>query len=160
MSPVSYAKEATKNRRLHLKNMHTEEEEKLVYWKNGKYISSSMEKIDHLLRDHRYDLSVPIDKNLIDSIYRIHSTIEAPYGIEIYSGFRSPETNSALRKKNKGVASKSYHMYGRAVDLRMPGVKLSTVNKAAKSLKLGGVGYYSRSGFVHIDTGRIRHWGS
>ncbi len=148
------------DRRLYLKNMHTDEKVDLIYWANGKYLPESIASISHLLRDHRRNEILPIDISLIDSLYKIHSFVSAPYGIEVYSGYRSPKTNQVLRRINKSVARKSYHMVGKAVDIRIPGVKLSTVKKAAISLKLGGVGYYKKSGFIHIDTGRVRQWGS
>ena len=153
-----FAKSQPKNRYLHLKNMHTGEESRIRFWKNGSYDKRSLKTLNRLLRDHRSGETHSIDLKLIESLWQIHRKAKAPYGIEIYSGYRSPETNRALRKKHKGVAKKSYHMSGRAADIRMPGAKLSTVKKAAVSLKLGGVGYYQRSGFIHIDTGRVRQW--
>lgn len=158
-SPDLYAKTTSKRRHIHLKNMHTGEEDRLLFWKNGEYRSSALKQINYLLRDHRNDQIAEIDKNLIEAIYDIHAKVNAPYGIEVYSGYRSPETNQALRQKNSAVAKKSLHMYGKAVDIRLPGVDLSKLHKAAVSLGQGGVGYYKRSGYIHIDTGRVRHWG-
>jgi uncharacterized protein YcbK (DUF882 family) len=78
----------------------------------------------------------------------------------VISGYRSPKTNAALHQNSSGVAKKSLHMQGKAIDIRLPGRKLHDLRKAALDLQLGGVGYYSKSDFVHIDTGRVRHWGS
>ncbi len=158
LSPSVFAGIKKNERRLFLKNMHTNEKLDVLYWKNGDYVPQSLDAISELLRDHRRNVSHPIDPGLFDILYKVHAAVEAPYGIEIFSGYRSPQTNQALRQKNKGVAKKSLHMSGKAADIRIPGVKLHHVRNAAIALKSGGVGYYGKSGFVHIDTGRIRHW--
>ena len=158
VSTEIFAKSKSGSQFLHLKNMHTNEEERIRFSKNGLYIPKALETINRLLRDHHSGEIHPIDLKLIESLYNIHKDAKAPYGIEIYSGYRSHKTNEALRKKHKGVAKKSYHMKGRAVDIRMPGTRLSTIRDVAISLRAGGVGYYQRSGFLHIDTGRVRQW--
>ncbi|CAG0878759.1 unnamed protein product [Cyprideis torosa] len=138
--------------------MHTGEKLDLVYWENGIYVPEATRAISQLLRDHRRNESVDMDPALLDLLYKLHATVEAPYGIEVFSGYRSPKTNAALAAKNSGVAKKSLHMKGQAADIRIPGVRLDTVRKAALSLQLGGVGYYRKSGFLHVDTGRVRQW--
>jgi len=77
---------------------------------------------------------------------------------EIFSGYRSPKTNAMLSRKSEGVARNSLHMSGQAIDLHLPGTRLSKLHRAAMNLKSGGVGFYPRSDFVHMDTGRVRHW--
>ncbi|MCB1757492.1 MAG: DUF882 domain-containing protein [Gammaproteobacteria bacterium] len=148
----------SKERRLFLKNMHTGESLDVMYWKNGIYIPESTEAISQILRDHRRNEQHDIDPSLLDLLHNLHAAVEAPFGIEIFSGYRSPETNQALRENNKGVAKKSLHMVGKAVDIRIPRIKLGNVRKAALALQSGGVGYYSKSGFIHVDTGPVRQW--
>ncbi len=159
MSSAVFAKPKSEKRNLFLKNMHTGEKLDLVYWQNGVYIPEAADAISELLRDHRQNESVAMDTGLLDLLHNLHATVDAPYGIEIFSGYRSPKTNAALAAKNSGVAKKSLHMTGQAADIRIPGVRLANVRKAALSLKLGGVGYYRKSGFLHVDTGRVRQWG-
>lgn len=159
LSPAVLAKPKTDKRSLFLKNMHTSETLDLVYWKNGAYLPDATNAISQLLRDHRRNESCEMDTGLLDLLHRLHATVDAPYGIEIFSGYRSPKTNAALAAKNSGVAKKSLHMRGMAADIRIPGIKLANLRKAALSLKLGGVGYYRKSGFLHVDTGRVRQWG-
>lgn len=159
LSPAVFAKSKSEKRSLFLKNMHTSEKLDLVYWENGAYIPEATHAIDQLLRDHRRNESRDMDTDLLDLLHLLHATVDAPYGIEVFSGYRSPKTNAALAAKNSGVAKKSLHMKGQAADIRIPGVKLSNIRKAALSLKLGGVGYYRKSGFLHVDTGRVRQWG-
>ncbi|BCL69409.1 hypothetical protein TUMSATVNIG1_13570 [Vibrio nigripulchritudo] len=99
-----------------------------------------------------------MDAALFDQINSIQGLIGSDAEVQIISGYRSPATNKALRAKSKAVAKKSYHMLGKAIDFRLDGVKLSEVKKAALSLKAGGVGYYPKSNFIHIDTGPVRNW--
>jgi uncharacterized protein YcbK (DUF882 family) len=94
----------------------------------------------------------------LDLMAAISRKVDAKQPFEIISGYRSPQTNRALSSNSKGVAKNSYHMQGKAVDLRLPGVPLKAVRKAALDLRMGGVGYYPKSGFVHIDSGRVRSW--
>jgi len=94
----------------------------------------------------------------LDLMAAISRKVEARRPFEIISGYRSPQTNKALNKKSRGVAKNSYHMQGKAIDLRLPGVPLRAVRKAALELRMGGVGYYAKSDFVHIDSGKVRSW--
>ena len=98
------------------------------------------------------------DKRLFDLLYTLKTTLNTDNEIHVISGYRSPKTNAMLAGKSGGVAKKSYHMQGMAMDIAIPGVKLKTIRDAALSLKLGGVGYYPKSGFVHVDCGPVRHW--
>ncbi|HBR96298.1 MAG TPA: hypothetical protein DD979_02835 [Gammaproteobacteria bacterium] len=149
---------ANRDRRLAIKNMHTGEYLDEVYWHGGDYLPEAAGAFNHLMRDHRRDETCTMDPALLDLLNAVHRHVDAPFGIELYSGYRSPETNRELRKHNKGVAKKSYHMRGMAADIRIPGVSLEATRKAAIALGRGGVGYYAKSGFIHVDTGWVRHW--
>ena len=146
-------------RSLSLLNTHTGERLKeVVYWEKGDYILDALENLNHVLRDHRTNQVYPIDPTTLDLMAAISRKVDARQPFEIISGYRSPQTNRSLSGKSSGVAKNSYHMQGKAVDLRLPGVPLKAVRKAALDLRMGGVGYYPKSDFVHIDSGRVRSW--
>jgi len=145
-------------RKLAFFNTHTGESLEAVYWANGKYLSPAMTKIDHILRDDRTNEIKPIDIRLLDLLFAMAVKFESQQPFHIISGYRSRETNALLRQCGGGVAKNSLHMQGKAVDIRMPDVRLASLRQAAVNLKGGGVGYYPRSNFVHIDVGRIRYW--
>jgi len=146
-------------RSLSLLNTHTGERLKeVVYWEKGDYILDALENLNHVLRDHRTNQVHPIDPMTLDLMAAISRKVGAKQPFEIISGYRSPQTNKALNKQSRGVAKNSYHMQGKAIDLRLPGVPLKAVRKAALELRMGGVGYYAKSDFVHIDSGKVRSW--
>lgn len=145
-------------KKLALRNLHTGERLQSIFWAEGKFIPDSLREINYLLRDFRTDEVAEIDPKLLLLIHRLHYAVDATRSTQIISGYRSPKTNAALRRNSNGVAKKSYHMKGMAIDLRIGGVDLKKLQKAAKSLKSGGVGYYPKSQFIHIDTGPIRYW--
>lgn len=149
----------TMERSLSLLNTHTGERLKeVVYWEQGSYLPDALNHLNYVLRDHRTNDVHPIDPITLDLMAAIFRKVGARRPFEIISGYRSPQTNRALRKKSSGVAKNSYHMKGKAIDLRLPGVPLKVVHKAALDLRMGGVGYYPKSDFVHIDSGRVRSW--
>ena len=140
---------------------HTGERLKTTYCCDGKYEPLALRQIDHILRDWRVDKVKPIDPKLLDLLHELSGTLETDSPFHIISGYRSPVTNAGLREKggaHTGVATQSLHMVGKAIDIRLPGVKLDYLRGAARSLKLGGVGFYPSSNFVHVDTGRVRFW--
>jgi uncharacterized protein YcbK (DUF882 family) len=142
-------------------NTHTGERLKTTYCCDGTYEPEALKQINHILRDWRVDKVKPIDPELLDLLHELSGTLETDSPYHVISGYRSPATNATLRTKggaHTGVASKSLHMVGKAIDLRVPGVKLDHLRGAARSLKLGGVGFYPSSNFVHVDTGRVRFW--
>ncbi|WP_284192491.1 DUF882 domain-containing protein [Vibrio zhanjiangensis] len=157
-SPTALASCTTKPRHLALSNLHTGEELEVCYFDGLSYLNKELARIDNLCRDFRVNQVHPMDKNLFDIISLIQSALGTNAEVQIISGYRSPETNQALRSMSSGVAKKSYHMLGQAIDFRLDGVNLKLVRDAAMELKAGGVGYYPRSDFVHIDTGPVRHW--
>lgn len=129
-----------------------------TYWADGRYHADALARIDHVLRDVRTDEVKTIDRRLIDLVYELHRTLggRAPY--QVISGYRSAKTNAMLAARSGGVATHSLHMDGMAIDLSLPDVPLSDLRRAAIDLGGGGVGYYPRSNFVHVDTGRVRSW--
>jgi uncharacterized protein YcbK (DUF882 family) len=143
---------------LSLYNTHTGEGLNAVYWVEGEYLPEALAAVDHVLRDHRTDEIKPIDPQLLDLLHAIRKELGCHQPFHIISGYRSPTTNAYLRAVSRGVAEHSLHMDGKAVDLRLPGWAAFTVRGVAVDLRLGGVGYYPRSEFVHVDVGRIRHW--
>lgn len=145
-------------RNLSLYNRHTGEHNGGDYWVDGHYQHEVLADFDKLLRDHRQNIAAPMDKRLFDLLYSLQTNLDVNKEIHVISGYRSPKTNAMLANKSGGVAKKSYHMRGMAMDIAIPGVNLKHVRDAALALKLGGVGYYPSSGFVHVDCGPVRSW--
>ncbi|HSF34216.1 MAG TPA: DUF882 domain-containing protein [Candidatus Tectomicrobia bacterium] len=141
-----------------LYNTHTGESVNAIYWAQGKYLPEALSVVDHVLRDHRTDEIKPIDPQLLDLLHAIGEELECSHPFSIISAYRSPTTNAYLRFKSRGVAEHSLHMDGKAVDLRVPGWAAHTVKRVAVDLRVGGVGYYPRADFVHIDVGPVRYW--
>jgi len=140
---------------------HTGERLKIAYCCDGIYQPEALAQLNHLLRDFRVDQEKSIDPNLFDLLHELGGTLETDQPYHIISGYRSAQTNAMLRERggaHTGVASSSLHMVGKAIDIRLPGVRLDHLRSAAASLKLGGVGFYPSSNFVHVDTGRVRYW--
>ncbi len=159
ISPAHAALDRSGQRELSLHNLHTGERITRTYWADGEYLVEPLSDINHVLRDHRTDDVHPIDPQLLDMLHRLRHSVGSRKSFEIISGYRSPKTNAMLRGKSNGVAKRSLHMQGKAIDVRLPGHQLGKLRQAALSLKAGGVGYYPKSGFLHMDTGRVRHWG-
>ncbi|MFT6986437.1 MAG: hypothetical protein ACJAT7_002272 [Psychromonas sp.] len=156
---ISYASPLTgPPRSLEMNNLHTGEILQTEYFDGTSYQVSEFQKINQICRDFRQNESIAMDKDLFDQLSKIQQLIGCDTQVQIISGYRSAATNKMLRGKSKGVAKKSLHMLGKAIDFRLEGVPLADVKKAALSLKNGGVGYYPESDFVHIDTGHFRTW--
>lgn len=149
---------APHERSLRFYNTHTGETLRSMFWAEGQFIPEALQDINHLLRDHRNDQVAAMDPELLLLLDRVSSQFSNHEVIHVISGYRSPETNRLLAETTGGVAKHSMHMEGKAVDLRIPGRDLERLHKAALALKGGGVGYYPDSQFVHMDTGRLRHW--
>jgi uncharacterized protein YcbK (DUF882 family) len=145
-------------RRLRLYNLHTGEKLNAVYWEEGHYVASSLAEIDHMLRDFRTGELHTMDPKLLDLVYRLQVALEDHGPVAVISGYRSAATNAMLARKSEGVAKNSFHIKGMAIDLRLPERRLSAVREAALAIGGGGVGYYPRSDFVHMDTGPLRSW--
>ncbi len=145
-------------RSLSFYNTHTGEELEVVYWARGKYRKQALADIDHILRDHRTGDVKTIDTRLLDLAHDLGESLGNRGPFHIISGYRSPKTNALLRAHGSGVAGKSLHLKGKALDIRLPGTDLPVLHRAAVDLKGGGVGYYPGPDFVHIDVGRVRYW--
>ncbi len=139
-------------------NLHTDEYLDVCYRRNGKYDPGALKKINYILRDHRSGDVKPIDAQLLDLLHTISLETRSQSPFHIISGYRSPATNSRLRRKSKGIASKSLHMCGKAIDIRLPGYSTRRLRDVAIAVKGGGVGFYPKADFVHVDVGRVRYW--
>jgi len=147
-------------RTLKLYNTHTKEKVSVTFKKNGRYVSSGLREANRFLRDWRRNEITKIDPKLLDLVWEVYKEVGGRDYIYVVSSYRSPATNNMLRKRSKGVAKKSQHTLGKAMDFYIPGVNLSKLRKTGMLKQVGGVGYYPRSGspFVHMDTGSVRHW--
>ena len=144
--------------RLRFYHQHTREELDIVYRDGHIYRRQALKKINTLLRDFRSGEIHPIDPSLLDFLEAVQKRTGSVGPYEIISGFRSPETNAMLRSQTDGVATRSLHMKGKAIDVRLTDIPTQALREAALALRRGGVGYYPKSNFIHLDTGRFRSW--
>ena len=152
---------AGETRTLSLYHVHTKESLTITYKKNGRYIPSALEKLNRLLRDWRKNEVITIDPKTIDLMWELHADLGSRAPIHIISGYRSSATNAMLKKIGRNVAKQSMHIRGKAIDLYFPDISVEKIRGSAIVRQIGGVGYYPRSGttgFVHIDSGRVRYW--
>ena len=143
---------------LSFEHTHTGVKLKLTYFERGNYIKDALQAINYLLRDFRTDDIHPIDTALLDQLFDLNQILGVNKPFHIVSGYRSPYTNAQLRKHSHGVAEHSFHLQGKAIDIRVEGVSSKTIRNAALARAQGGVGYYHRNNFVHLDTGKFRTW--
>ena len=146
------------DRSLSFHNIHTVEMISTTYWSEGRYIADSLSEIDWLMRDFRTGDIKKIDPRLLNVLYLLQRKLESSKPFIVLSGYRSRKTNEMLRKTTEGVARRSYHMKGRAIDIRIPKIETRHIQTVALRLGGGGVGYYPSSNFVHLDTGPVRTW--
>jgi uncharacterized protein YcbK (DUF882 family) len=139
-------------------NLHTGESLTAIYWDQGRYVPDALQAVNKVLRDFRTGDEHPIDPRLLDLLHGLNGKIDNRAPIQVISGYRSPQTNAMLHERSNGVANKSLHMQGMAIDIRVPGVQLDYLHKAALDMSRGGVGFYPQSDFVHVDVGAVRHW--
>lgn len=149
--------------RLAFRNVHTNESVDALFGRGGQFVASGLAELRHGLRDWRTGEAHDIDRNLLGLLVRLRDTLGVPgnHRIDLISGYRSPLTNAALRSRggsHTGVATKSQHMLGKATDIAIPCVPLDRLRQAATALRGGGVGFYPRDGFVHVDSARVRSW--
>lgn len=144
--------------KISFRNAHTGDSFNGVYRVGNKYLPDAFDRINHVMRDFRTGEEFPIDPRALDIMYMLQQRTGQRGPFEVLSGYRSPKTNSMLRNASGGVARNSLHMVGQAVDLRLPGYQTKRLRDVAIDLRAGGVGFYPRSNFVHVDTGKVRHW--
>ncbi len=145
-------------RTLALVSTHTDEKISATYWRNGVYDKGALKDINYLLRDFRTGDVAAIDPGLLDLLVELHHRAGSRKPFHVISGYRSPKTNALLASASDGVAKRSLHMDGKAIDIRLHDVALSDLRQTALGMKAGGVGYYKKSDFIHVDTGRVRQW--
>ncbi|RUM33948.1 MAG: Twin-arginine translocation pathway signal [Desulfobulbus sp.] len=145
-------------RSLSFYHTHTGEHLDVTFARWGKYDPRALESVNAYLRDFRTGEEHRIDPGVLDILWKIQQEMGCRGTYEVISGYRSPATNQALRRKSKGVAKHSMHTLGKAIDIRLSGQHTCQIRDCAIALKGGGVGYYAKSDFVHIDTGRVRTW--
>ncbi len=143
---------------LELVNTHTAESLQIVYRNAGGLVTPALQRLQWLLRDHRRNEAAPIDVGVYDQLVALATAAGVEPRYEVISGYRSPQTNAVLRGRSGGVATRSLHMQGRAIDVRLHGVSCADLRDLAIAAGRGGVGYYRSSDFVHLDTGRVRRW--
>ncbi len=158
LGPWSRAAAALETRSLAFSHNHTGERLRVVYYEGGEYLADAVAEINHLLRDFRTGEVWEMDLALLDTLAELRAMTGSRAEFQVISGYRSPQTNEMLRNSSSGVAKRSLHMQGRAIDVRLSGYDTAKLRKAALRLRRGGVGYYARSDFIHVDTGRVRTW--
>jgi uncharacterized protein YcbK (DUF882 family) len=156
--PAELLASLSATRSLSFLHTHTGEHLSIVYYSGGGYVASALDQLNELLRDHRSGEIHSIDPALFDLLHEAQRLTGSRGTYQVISGYRSPKTNSMLRKNGGGVARKSLHMQGQAIDVRLTDVSTHELRAAALELERGGVGYYAKSDFVHLDTGRVRRW--
>ena len=147
--------------RLKLHHLHTGESIDVAYRQGGQYSGMGMSMLNHFLRDHRNEATANFDPREFDLLHALLAKLGRPGAtIDIVCGYRTPESNQFLRTRSAetGVAEHSQHILSKAIDIRIPGVSTRALRDAALSLGMGGVGYYPKSQFVHVDVGPVREW--
>ncbi|SMF95787.1 Tat (twin-arginine translocation) pathway signal sequence [Methylomagnum ishizawai] len=157
-SAEAVAKSFSRERLLSFHNVNTDEEMNILCCPEQQYDARLLERLNYFLRDHHAEVSRPMDPALLDLLFAVSVFTGSNGTFKIISAYRSPETNSWLRKISHGVAEHSMHIEGKAVDIRMTDVDTHTIRRVGLALQQGGVGYYPRHDFVHLDTGDVRSW--
>jgi uncharacterized protein YcbK (DUF882 family) len=152
------AQEIPAVKRIVLNNLHTPESIDLVFRRGEDYVPEALAAIQVLLRDYRTGEQHSIEPALLDYLYDVAQIAGVDPVFSVISGYRSAQTNAMLHERSSGVASHSLHMEGRAIDVRIAGLDCAGLADKALSMRCGGVGYYRKSDFVHLDTGRFRTW--
>ncbi|WP_420345605.1 DUF882 domain-containing protein [Pelagibius sp.] len=147
-------------RSLAFRSLHTGEEVAATYLRDGVVEAEGLQRLNHVLRDWRSGEVWQMDRKLLDLLFALRRSMDSDQPFELISAYRSPKTNAKLASKSNGVARRSLHMRGMAIDVRLPERDLKALHQAALALQGGGVGLYTKSGFIHLDTGRVRRWGA
>lgn len=150
-------------RTISLYHVHTGESLTVTYMVDGRYVPSAMSKINYLLRDWRKNKVITIDPRTIDLVWELHADLGSTAPVHIVCGYRTASTNNFLHSIGRHVARESQHILGKAIDIYFPDVPTTKIRNSALVRQIGGVGYYSSgggpTGFVHVDSGHVRHWG-
>ncbi len=155
---LALSRPANTGRELSFYHTHTGKSLSILYHDGTSYLNPALQEINQFLSDFRSGEVHPIDTRLLDALYLLQKKTGSENSYEIISAYRSPKTNAKLRNKSNGVAKRSLHMQGKAVDIRLRGINTKELRNKAIAMKVGGVGYYRRSDFIHLDTGRVRYW--
>lgn len=149
---------SAESRALSLFCVHTGERLKVDYYVDGRYEPDAMAAIDHLLRDYHNDETCQFDPRVLNQLYDIRRALGSSEPFHVFSGYRSPTTNESYRRLGGRVAEHSYHLTGQAIDVQLPGRDIRQLRNVAVAMRAGGVGYYPRDGFLHVDSGPVRRW--
>jgi uncharacterized protein YcbK (DUF882 family) len=158
LMPLAVRAQATGTRSLSFVHTHTGESLAVNYWCDGAYQVGCLNQLNHFMRDFRTGEIAQMDAPLLDTLYNLQALTDRYVTYEVISAYRSPQTNAALNAKSSGVARKSLHMEGKAIDVRVTGFSTKKLQQLALMNQRGGVGFYAKSDFVHLDTGRVRSW--
>ncbi|MBS3965350.1 MAG: DUF882 domain-containing protein [Methylomonas sp.] len=148
----------TSHRSLAIQNPHTGDKLSLTYFEKGRYLNDAIDEISFLLRDYRTGDVHDIDTELLDQLHDLKQMLGLNRPFDVICGYRSPLTNARLHAEHSGVANNSFHMHGRAVDIRIERLDIRRIRSAAVAMHRGGVGYYPESNFIHLDSGTFRTW--
>ena len=158
LGPISSLQPAEDVRKLSFYHTHTSEELSVTFYVGGQYDVAALRELNHFLRDFRTGDEIEIDPGVFDLLFEIQQNSGSTGVYQVISAFRSPATDEMLRSTSGAVARNSQHLLGKAIDVRLTDLDTATLRDIALSLKRGGVGHYSESDFVHVDTGRVRRW--
>jgi len=158
-APSALSSASAREYRLRFFHTHTGEKLDVIYREGESYIPAALAELDHFLRDHRTGEVRHYDPRLFDLLHQLVEAAGRPGAqIDVVCGYRTPWSNAYLRSHGHGVALHSLHMQAMAIDIRLPGTSTAKLRDLALALHEGGVGYYAKSDFVHVDVGRVRHW--
>ncbi|RMD49400.1 MAG: DUF882 domain-containing protein [Alphaproteobacteria bacterium] len=145
-------------RRLHMYSARTGEFIDIIYWIDGEYVTEALREINYFMRDWRENAVIAMNPRNFDTLAAVHRLVDTREPYLLLSGYRTPRTNAMLRRRSRGVAKNSYHIKGMASDIRLKSRSIDQIYRAALACRAGGVGYYRRSQFVHMDCGPVRTW--
>ncbi len=158
LPPLATSAAPNDSRSLSFVHTHTGEKLSTMYWSNGVYQNHNLSQLNYFLRDFRTNETTVMDRKLFDILYDLQTLADREATYEVISAYRSPQTNAFMHKHSSGVAEHSLHIVGQAIDVRVTGFSTKKLQQLALSAQRGGVGFYAKSDFVHLDTGRVRTW--
>lgn len=158
IAPITATDSKMDERQLSFYHTHTSESLTVTYYRDGEYVDSALAELNHLMRDFRTGDPTTMNPEVFDFLHDIQIESGSTGTFQVISAYRSPATNQMLRDKSSGVAKNSQHLLGNAIDVRLTDLDTTKLRDVALSLQRGGVGYYQKSDFVHVDTGRVRQW--